>query len=319
MVDRQRFRRIMLLALPIIGGMVSQNLLNIVDTAMALDPDILYFDQPSAGLDPLSSRRLDDLILELRDSLGTTFVVVTHELASIFAIGDNSVFLDVDTKTQIALGNPRTLRAESPGLRPFEGELLGGREYHILSGVWSARMPIKQANDRAQTALADVLAARGIGALWSHQARALDLAELLASAAKKGNACGPGATAATVAFAREMGCERGRLLAQTSSSEVMRISRAPPAPISSTAAGTRSCRRCSQGAVGGTEAADSRSKSAGPSIRLPVMCGPRSAKAWATRGSVPQRRRAWLPVTVPTAQRASTSPVSMARISRNGR
>ncbi len=82
--------------------------------AMALDPDVLFFDEPSAGLDPISARLLDDLILEIRDSLGTTIVVVTHELASIFAIADNSVFLDVDTKTQIALGNPRTLRAESP-------------------------------------------------------------------------------------------------------------------------------------------------------------------------------------------------------------
>src|SRR4029077_4260015 len=70
--------------------------------AMALDPDILFFDEPSAGLDPLSSRRLDDLILELRDSLGATVVVVTHELASIFTIGDNSVFLDADARTQIA-------------------------------------------------------------------------------------------------------------------------------------------------------------------------------------------------------------------------
>jgi phospholipid/cholesterol/gamma-HCH transport system ATP-binding protein len=82
--------------------------------AMALDPDVLFFDEPSAGLDPISARLLDDLILELRDSLGTTIVVVTHELASIFAIADNSVFLDVDTKTQIALGNPSTLRTESP-------------------------------------------------------------------------------------------------------------------------------------------------------------------------------------------------------------
>jgi len=82
--------------------------------AMALDPDVLFFDEPSAGLDPISARLLDDLILELRDSLGTTVVVVTHELASIFTIADNSVFLDVDTKTQIALGNPSTLRTESP-------------------------------------------------------------------------------------------------------------------------------------------------------------------------------------------------------------
>jgi phospholipid/cholesterol/gamma-HCH transport system ATP-binding protein len=82
--------------------------------AMALDPDILFFDEPSAGLDPISSRRLDDLILELRDSLGATVVVVTHELASIFAIGDNGVFLDAETKTMLAVGNPKTLRDASP-------------------------------------------------------------------------------------------------------------------------------------------------------------------------------------------------------------
>jgi len=89
--------------------------------AMALDPDILFLDEPSAGLDPISSRLLDDLILELRDSLGCTVVVVTHELASIFAIGDDSVFLDADTRTMIARGNPKTLLAEStdPKVRTF--------------------------------------------------------------------------------------------------------------------------------------------------------------------------------------------------------
>jgi phospholipid/cholesterol/gamma-HCH transport system ATP-binding protein len=81
--------------------------------AMALDPDILFFDEPSAGLDPISSRRLDDLILELRDSLGATVVMVTHELASILTIGTNSVFLDADTKTMIAQGDPKKLLAES--------------------------------------------------------------------------------------------------------------------------------------------------------------------------------------------------------------
>lgn len=81
--------------------------------AMALDPEILFFDEPSAGLDPISSHRLDDLILELRDSLGATIVVVTHELASIFAIADNSVFLDPETKTMIATGHPKKLLAES--------------------------------------------------------------------------------------------------------------------------------------------------------------------------------------------------------------
>ena len=89
--------------------------------AMALDPDILFFDEPSAGLDPISSRRLDDLILELRDSLGATIVMVTHELASILTIGTNSVFLDADSKTMIAQGDPKKLLAEShaPKVRQF--------------------------------------------------------------------------------------------------------------------------------------------------------------------------------------------------------
>ena len=81
--------------------------------AMALDPEILFFDEPSAGLDPISAHLLDELIIELRNSLGATVVVVTHELASIFAIGNNSVFLDADTKTIIAAGDPGKLLAES--------------------------------------------------------------------------------------------------------------------------------------------------------------------------------------------------------------
>jgi len=81
--------------------------------AMALDPDILFFDEPSAGLDPVSARLLDDLILQLRESLGTTVVIVTHELASIFAIGNNSVYLDTETGTMSASGDPKKLLAES--------------------------------------------------------------------------------------------------------------------------------------------------------------------------------------------------------------
>jgi phospholipid/cholesterol/gamma-HCH transport system ATP-binding protein len=77
--------------------------------AMALDPEILFFDEPSAGLDPITSRNLDKLILELRDSLGATIVVVTHELASIFMIADDSIFLDADTKTMRVQGNPNDL------------------------------------------------------------------------------------------------------------------------------------------------------------------------------------------------------------------
>jgi phospholipid/cholesterol/gamma-HCH transport system ATP-binding protein len=89
--------------------------------AMALDPEILFFDEPSAGLDPISSRLLDDLILELRDSLGSTVVVVTHELASIFSIGNNSVFLDTETRSMIAGGDPKELLANSqnPTVRRF--------------------------------------------------------------------------------------------------------------------------------------------------------------------------------------------------------
>lgn len=82
--------------------------------AIALDPDILFFDEPSAGLDPLSSQLLDELILELREMLGTTVVIVTHELASIFAIGNNSIFLDPETKTMIDYGDPALLRERSP-------------------------------------------------------------------------------------------------------------------------------------------------------------------------------------------------------------
>ncbi len=96
--------------------------------AIALDPEILFFDEPSAGLDPVSARRLDDMILELRDSMGTTMVIVTHELASIFAIGDNSVFLDVSKRSMTATGDPNKLLAESqdPTLHMFltRGETL---------------------------------------------------------------------------------------------------------------------------------------------------------------------------------------------------
>ncbi len=88
--------------------------------AMALDPSILYLDEPSAGLDPLSSRRLDDLILEQRDSAGTTVVIVTHELPSIFALGDDAVFLDGEREKMIARGKPSELREHpDPKVRAF--------------------------------------------------------------------------------------------------------------------------------------------------------------------------------------------------------
>jgi len=109
--------------------------------AMALDPEVLFFDEPSAGLDPISSHLLDELILELRDSLGATVVMVTHELPSIFAIGTNSVFLDAETKTQIATGNPTTLLAEcaDPKVRAFltrgAGDRPGGPPASALGAV----------------------------------------------------------------------------------------------------------------------------------------------------------------------------------------
>jgi len=89
--------------------------------AIALDPELLFFDEPSAGLDPLSSRRLDELIVQLSESMGGTVVIVTHELASIFSIANNSVFLDAETRTQLDHGNPRELLHHSryPLVRHF--------------------------------------------------------------------------------------------------------------------------------------------------------------------------------------------------------
>lgn len=96
--------------------------------AMAMDPEILFFDEPSAGLDPISSRRLDELIVDLRDSLGVTTVMVTHELSSIFAIADNSVFLDPATKSQLATGDPHDLVARPPAPKVEEFLTRGGSQ-----------------------------------------------------------------------------------------------------------------------------------------------------------------------------------------------
>lgn len=88
--------------------------------AIALDPDVLFFDEPTSGLDPVSARRLDDLILQLRDSLDTTIVVVTHDLESIFTIADRALYLDIETKTMMALGPPEALRSNPPNKRVYQ-------------------------------------------------------------------------------------------------------------------------------------------------------------------------------------------------------
>jgi phospholipid/cholesterol/gamma-HCH transport system ATP-binding protein len=82
--------------------------------ATAMDPEVLFFDEPSSGLDPITATRLDDLILQLRASFGTTIVVVSHDLASIFKIADRALFLDIEEKTMTALGTPAELRESPP-------------------------------------------------------------------------------------------------------------------------------------------------------------------------------------------------------------
>jgi phospholipid/cholesterol/gamma-HCH transport system ATP-binding protein len=93
--------------------------------ALALDPAIVFFDEPSAGLDPITSLKLDELVRELRDTLGTTIVIVSHELASIFDLADRVVMLDREAKGIIAEGDPNELRDHSPD--PRVGEFLNRR------------------------------------------------------------------------------------------------------------------------------------------------------------------------------------------------
>ena len=91
-----------------------------VGSALALDPEIVFFDEPSAGLDPVTSRSLDELILAIRATLGTTCVVVSHELDSIFAIADRVIMLDKQARGIIAAGDPRVLARESKDPRVQE-------------------------------------------------------------------------------------------------------------------------------------------------------------------------------------------------------
>lgn len=81
--------------------------------ALALDPELLFLDEPSAGLDPISSRKLDELILEMRERTGAAIVVVSHELPSLFAIADSGIFLDAESKRPIAWGSPKEMQEDS--------------------------------------------------------------------------------------------------------------------------------------------------------------------------------------------------------------
>ena len=97
--------------------------------ALALDPQIVYFDEPSAGLDPISSKLLDDLIIDINQCLGTTIVVVTHELNSIFDIGTNSIFLDTDTKGISGRGHPKDLLKNPPNATVYNFLTRGGQTH----------------------------------------------------------------------------------------------------------------------------------------------------------------------------------------------
>jgi phospholipid/cholesterol/gamma-HCH transport system ATP-binding protein len=102
--------------------------------ALALDPAIVFFDEPSAGLDPVTSRQLDDLILEIRETLGTTMVIVSHELASIFALADRVILLDREAQGIIAEGTPSTLAEKSTDRRVREFLTRGGERARLSTG-----------------------------------------------------------------------------------------------------------------------------------------------------------------------------------------
>jgi phospholipid/cholesterol/gamma-HCH transport system ATP-binding protein len=131
-LDRRTVRRLVELKLALVGLEDAIDLLPAelsggmakragLARALALDPEVLFLDEPSAGLDPVAGRRLDDLILDLRDALGATIVVVSHDLLSLFAIADDGVFLDAKTRTAIAHGSAAQLRdqSEDPRVQAF--------------------------------------------------------------------------------------------------------------------------------------------------------------------------------------------------------
>jgi phospholipid/cholesterol/gamma-HCH transport system ATP-binding protein len=102
--------------------------------ALALNPKILFFDEPSAGLDPVSAAQLDRLILNIRKELGTTMVIVTHELDSIFAIGDYAIMLDKNTRGIVAQGVPKELRENPPNEWVNEFMTRAGLEREFTNG-----------------------------------------------------------------------------------------------------------------------------------------------------------------------------------------
>ena len=82
--------------------------------SLMLDPDLLYLDEPASGLDPINARRLDELLLSIRQYLGTTIVLITHSVDSIFAVADRALFLDDQIQTMTALGSPQQLQHTGP-------------------------------------------------------------------------------------------------------------------------------------------------------------------------------------------------------------
>ncbi len=151
-LDRHSIRRLVELKLALVGleetidlmpsqlsgGMVKRAALA---RALALDPEVLFLDEPSAGLDPVAAKRLDDLIIDLRDALGATIVMVSHDLRSLLSIADDGIFLDGGTHSAIARGSPAELRdrSQDPRVQAFmRRDDPGSAEPHLEDRQWQA-------------------------------------------------------------------------------------------------------------------------------------------------------------------------------------